>query len=815
MPNSAVAYFFQWIEKLRLNYAYEMLKNYLRIALRSFQRQKVYSIVNLSGLTLAISVAILAILFIRHELSYDHWIPNSKNIYQVYRQWDPGQGTAFTPQPLAEALRHSFPEITHATRMKEQDNVLVATDDQQKSLYVEHTVQADSSFLQVFPFPLRYGDAATAMHSPSAVLLSEELAQALFGNEDPLGKIVVFNDETDFEVTGVIAEFQGNTHFDIDIVLQDTTQGGSWTGNWPATFVALHDGVDVANLEQKITEDLTPRLKAEVGDSWDQFPDWRLQQLTASQLDSDGVELWGSFSGEGNMETLYIIGIVALLILMIAGINYMNLATAQATRRAREVGVRKVTGASNQQLITQFLAEATLQALIALPAAMLLTGFILPAFETIVDRNLALDWAVWQSISPYLLAIVLVLGLLSGSYPAFFLAAYRPADVLKGQWLRKDKSRVLRNGMVVAQFTGAMVAAIVMFFIYQQVQYMQTQELGFQAEQVVVVKANTQQTYEKVEATKQELLRNPNIQSVSANSTVPGQFESDFSFQIDGRESDAFVDIYFADAAYADVLGLKIIAGRFLSPSDTSSKTFVVNEEFVKEYDLEDPIGHAIRFSWEEEPGTIIGIVEDFHYQHLQNDIKPLVISGAIKSVRDGWINNVAIRLSSENIRATIADIEQYWKQVEPAHPMRYTFLDDDFSKLYAEQERLGKTLLYATLLTLLIASMGLFALASYMAEQRIKEIGLRKVLGASVRQIVVLMGKDFLKLVLIAGLVAAPIAFWLADQWLANFAYAMDMSILPFAMVILVALIVAFVTVSSKAIQAAHANPVDSLRSE
>lgn len=792
-----------------------MFRNYITIALRSFKRQKVYSLVNLTGLTLAISVAILAIVFIRHELSYNRWISNAENIYQVYRQFDPGYGTAYTPHPLAEALRHEFPEIAHATRMKEMGEVLVATTDEQKSLYVKHAIQADSSFLKVFPFPLKYGDAATAMYSPSAALISEELAQSMFGDGDPLGKIVVFNDEQDYQVTGVFQPFEGNTHFEVDIVLQDTAQGGNWSGNWPGTFVALHKGADIASLEQKMTANFTPRIKAEVGDSWEKFPDWCLQQLTASQLDSDGVELWGPFSGEGNMRTLYIIGIVALLILLIASINYMNLATAQATRRAREVGVRKVTGASNQQLITQFLAEATLQALIALPAAMLLTGFILPAFETIVDRDLVLNWAMWQSISPYLLIIVLVLGLLSGSYPAFFLAAYRPADVLKGQWLRKDKGRMLRNGMVVAQFTGAMVAAIVMFFIYQQVQYMQSQELGFQAEQVLVIKANTQQTYEKVEATKQELLRHPNVQSVSANSTVPGQFESDYSFKIEGRESDEFVDIYFTDADYAETLGLKMKVGRFLAPSDTTRKTFVVNETFIKEYNIQDPIGYPIRLASEEEPGTIIGVVEDFHYKNLQNDIHPLAISGAIQSMRGGEVSNVAMRLSSQNIHSTLAEVEDYWKQVEPAHPMRYTFLDDDFSKLYAEQERLGQTLLYATLLTLLIASMGLFALASYMAEQRVKEIGLRKVLGASVQQIVLLMGKDFLKLVLIAGLIAAPIAYWLTREWLSNFAYPMDMTVFPFALIILIALAVAFVTVSSKAIQAALANPVDSLRNE
>lgn len=791
-----------------------MLKNYFIVALRSFYKQKTYALINLTGLTIAIAVAILAMLFIRHELSYDRWLPNQENIYKVYRQWGNDGGSGWTPYPLAEVLRSEFPEVRSATWTVEVGEVLVATADKQKSLYLKGAAITDSSFLHVLPYPLKYGNAQTAMQRPSSALLSHELAETLFGSENPLGKIVVFNDDTDFMVTGVLAPYQGNAHMNVDIVLHDTTHVGEhWSGNNPATYVALHAGADVAALEQKITDNINPRIKAEVKDSWERYPDWRLQKLPAVHLNE--AQVHGPFTGKGSMRTVYIIGLVALVVLAIASINYMNLATAQATRRAREVGVRKVTGATNRQLITQFLAEATLQALVALPLAMLLADLILPAFETVVNRDLILNWSVWSSLSSYLLLLVIILGALSGSYPAFFLAAYRPADVLKGQWLRKDRGRILRHGMVVTQFTGAMVAAIVMFFIYQQVQFMQNQELGFQAEQVMVIKSNTNQTYQKVEAIKQQLLQHAHIRSISATSTMPGQPESDNAFKIEGMASDQFVDIYFTDSDYAETLSLTVKEGRFLTPADTTPNTFVVNETFLKEYNIQDPIGHPIKFSWSETPGMIVGVVKDFHYHSLEYDINPLVISGAIGPMRGGWVSNVAIRIASQDIRSTIAEVEQFWQQIEPNHPIRYTFLDDDFAELYAEQERLGQTLLYATILTLLIATLGLFALASYMAEQRTKEIGVRKVLGASISQIIVLLGSDFLRLVIIAGLVAAPVSLWLAYQWLSNFAYKTDITIIPFVATMAIAILVAIVTVSSRAWRAAHVNPVESLRSE
>ncbi|MGB3587843.1 MAG: FtsX-like permease family protein, partial [Tunicatimonas sp.] len=585
-----------------------------------------------------------------------------------------------------------------------------------------------------------------------------------------------------------------------------------------ATYVSLHSNTNVAQLEQKITDAINPRIQKEIesiGSSRDKYAEWKLQPISDIHLNTV-AQISGPFSTQGGgIQRVYIIGIVGLLVLIVASINYMNLATAQAARRAREVGVRKVNGASRQQLIFQFLSEAILQCLVALPIAILLAELTLPAFEQITNRQLSLGLAELSLIVPVLLGLVVVLGILSGSYPAFFLAAYRPTEVLKGKWLRRDKGKLLRQGMVVVQFAGAIVAAVVMTFIYRQVQYMQNQELGFQSEQVMVIKANSQQTYAKIQSLRNQLLQTSQIKAVSATVSMPGSGHPDYSFKIGGVDINKSVNIYFADDNFAQALNLEVEKGRFLTPSDTTAQTFVVNESFIKEYDLKEPIGHPLSLGGAQVAGTIVGVVKDFHYSSLEQGIKPLVFCGAIPLMRGGWVSDVAVRLSTSDLRSTISEVEQFWKQIEPAHPIRYSFLDDDFSQLYADQERLGQTLLWATLLTLLVALLGLFGLAAYMAEQRTKEVGVRKVLGATVTQITALLSMDFLKIVLIAGLVAVPVAFWLAQQWLSDFAYRTSVSALPFVLAIVGALITAVVTVGSRAIRAARANPADSLRSE
>ena len=795
-----------------------MFKNYLLIAVRNFWKQKNYTLLNVGGLAVAMATALLALLFIRHEYSYDRWVPNQQNIYKVYRQWGSDGGTAFTPYRLSEALRDEFPEVAGATWANENGRVLIGAEDQE-GIFANKIATVDSSFLRVMPFPLRYGNAENALERPRTAVLSSETAQTLFGNQNPVGRTLRVNANTDYEVTGVLAPFPGNSHLDVDALLRDTAYVfSSWTSNNPATYVAVHPNTSIGALEEKVTEAINPRLQAEMekyGMRQAKYSDWKLQPLRDVQL--SGGEIGGPFPGQGDERSVYVIALVALVIVTIASINYMNMATAQAARRAREVGVRKVTGAHQSQLMVQFLAEAMLQCLLALPVAILLTELALPAFENMVARELDLSGRVWAHLVPYLLVLIAGLSLVSGSYPAFVLSGYRPTDVLKGKWLRRDQGKVLRQSLVVVQFAGAIVATIVMFFIYQQIRFMQSQELGFRGEQVMVITVNSQDTYQKVTSLKSRLLQNPRVRAVTSADGLPGADYSDYGFRLGGQEETVNSDIFFVDADYLEALDLTMQAGRFLSPSDTSYTTFVVNEAFVRKHHLEEPIGYSLSFSGarSEMGGRIIGVVKDFHFSSLEHTIKPLVFSGAIVPLRGGFINAVAVRLQTDDLRQTIADVETFWQQIEPNHPIRYTFLDDDFAGLYAEQERLGQTLLYATCITLFIALLGLFGLASYVAERRTKEIGVRKVLGASVRQIVTLLGVDFLKVVLLSGLVATPIAWWLSQRWLSDFAYRTEITVMPFLLAIAFAVVVAVLTVSARAIKAALANPVDALRNE
>jgi putative ABC transport system permease protein len=801
-----------------------MLKNYLTIALRNFSKHRVYTLLNISGLAVSLAVATLIMLYIRQEQSYNTWIPRTENIHRVYRQWGGGPGgSTWTPPPLAHTMKRLFPEVQAATGLANYGQILLTTE-ANKSLYTPLAVSTDSSFLQVFALPLAHGDRHTALDQPYSAVLTEALARKLYGQENPLGKTLRVNDKQDYKITGVLAPYAGKTHLEAEIYFTDPdSYFESWGGNNPETYVALHAQASIPGLEAKLTKAANDRLKEEAvkyNVKYGQLPDWRLQPLQQIYLYS--TEMGGPFTIKGDYRNAVILGTVAVIILLIAGINYMNLATAQAAKRAKEVGVRKVTGATRQELIVQFLSESGLQSLACLPLVILLAYLFLPAFNAVTNKHLQLEWTQWIGISPYLLMLVLILGIVSGLYPAFFLSAYRPVEVLKGTIVGiprggggTHRGVLLRRSLVVVQFAMAITVAIVMSFIYRQVQYMQDQELGFAAEQTLVIPINTEEAVDRIQALKAEMMQNSRIAAITVSSSLPGTWCPDNMFKIAGVEEDQDGFMYWTDPDFIKTLDLQMVQGQFFTwqdYTDTTGRSWVVNEAFVRKYNLQNPIGHPIGSSGQEKLGTIIGVVKDFHFQGLQLKIEPLILLPNVKS-RGG--KYAAIRMASQDIRSTVAFVENFWKRIEPAHLVQYSFLNEDFAKLYENQTRLGQTLLYTTLLTIFIAILGLFGLASFMAEQRVKEIGVRKVLGASMGQIVLLLGKDFLKLVLIGGLVAVPLAFWITHEWLTNFAYQVKISPVPFLIAIGISLLVAALTVSGRAVKAALLNPVESLRNE
>ena len=790
-----------------------MLTNYLKIAYRNLTRHKAISAINILGLSLGIAVVLLILIFTKHEFSYDQFISDKENVYRVYRNWgDPEGGTVWTPSRLAEKMKEDFPEVTTSSGLSPAGEQLMEY--RGDKLYVEETAQVDSTFFQTLALPLKYGDPAKVLDHPNDLVISDRLAKRIFGEANPIGEIIRIGGELDMQVTGVVALGDKQTHVNYDAFSRFTWSSDSWTGNNRATYVRLLPNASTADLEEKTTALLTELMKKDFDKlnykyNPEDFAVWKLQPMTDIHLRSQAYN-WIA-NKEGNIRNVYIFLLIAGLLLTVAIVNYVNLATAQATKRAKEVGVRKASGALRSQLTGQFMTEAFFQATLAAVLALFLSEALLPFFNTITDRELSLfgNNAFWVLMP--LTGLTIVTGLLAGFYPSLVLSGFKPVTALKTNFLKSGEKGDFRKVLVTGQFTVTIALLVVMAFIYRQVNFMTQHELGFQPDQVMAIPLNFNASHYKIESMKSTFQAIPGIKSISTVSRLPGQFIPDWGMQIEGHDESVDPYVLFSDSDFGNTLGIEMVEGRFLSPeiaADTVNN-FVVNETFVKEHNLKTPIGTKIKFTGEEQYGQIIGVVKDFHLKGLQRSIGPLVMTGLHRR------NNAAIQLSTTNLSHTIFEIEKLWKQIEPEHPMRYSFLDEDFSKLYAEQVRFGQTMLYATLLTLFIAILGLFGLTAFNVERRTKEIGVRKVLGASVSSLVGLLSKDFLKLVGIAFLIAVPIGYYVTNLWLEDFAFRTDIAWWVFALAGILAVMVAFATMAFQSTKAALSNPVESLRSE
>jgi putative ABC transport system permease protein len=791
-----------------------MFRNYLNIALRNLWKNKLYSFINIGGLALGLAVAILIVAYVQNELSYDKWVPQQEEVYRVYRKWGGGGKTAWTPDPLARAIAEDIPEVVEATSLSNFGETLL--DYQNDKRYVEKIVMTDSTFFEVVPLPLLYGNPKEALRQPLSMVLSRELAEQFFGPVDPVGKFIRFNDSYDYTVTGVLADFPGHSHLEADVIARRYwEENTSWTANNRATYVQVQEKAEIPPLEEKLTGYINPYIKREYISMGyeagpDAYPAWELQPFADVHLYSGNIG-WRWDTG-GDIKYVYIFGLIAVIVLFIACINYVNLATARATGRAKEVGVRKVSGAGRRALIGQFMAEAGLQTVMATILAVVLAQGLLPFFNQVVDRQLQLLGGDWNGLLLPLFGLMIVVSLLAGGYPAFVLSGFQPVKVLKGVLRGQGGGQLFRRVLVITQFSLSVVLVIVMLFIYKQVNYMMDQQLGFAGDQVIVIPVNTPEGRSRVPQMKDELLAIPGVKSVTAASRFPGDGLGDWGIDLEGTDEKYYPRVVFSDDDYLETLGLELIQGRFFAadrPADTS-QSFVVNEAFVKQYGLENPIGHRVKFMSEEEYAQIIGVVRDYHHFGLDRPIYPMLIGGWPQQRRQ-----VGIQLSTANLTTTIAAIRDVWEQIEPAHPMRYAFLDRHFAEQYEEYGRFGRALLYATILTIFVAMLGLFGLATYAATTRTKEIGIRKVLGASVRALSLMLIRDFVRWVLIASLLAAPVAYLLSRRWLEDFAYQTELSALPFVLAILAALLLATLTVSFQALRAATGNPVEALRYE
>lgn len=801
-----------------------MFKNYLKVAFRTLNKNRVYALINILGLALGLTVTILVFMFVKDETSYEkHW----SGYDRVYRTGIRGDlmgqkmDAPASPSPMANTFRTEFLDVETATRIQAGRQEILMRHEQTK-VYIEHGVSADSTFFKVFDYEFVHGDPNTALIENNGLVLTEESARKLFGDENPMGKIVNYDNRRDLIVKGVVKEPKGHAHFQFDMFTADNNIQNIWMSNNYITYVKLKEGVNVedfememkANFLKKIEPDVERFLKITVEEFFKQGNSFEhnLQPLQRIHLHSH--KQW-EIRQNGNIMYIYVFVGIAMLVILIAGINFMNLSTARSGKRAKEVGVRKVTGASRKMLIVQFLTESVIQSFLALFLAFILVELFLPGFNNVMETNLNLVNDYFGQTFLFSLLVTLFYGLFAGSYPAFFLSGFQPASVLKGDLTKTKGGALLRKALVVTQFTASTVLIIGMIIIFNQISFLHNKDIGFKGDQVLVVPIQTDQMAENFRNYNDIFLKNSNVLNVSRASYFPGDSPSQNMYKLEGSEEQYPLWNMEVDYDLFKTLDIKLLEGRLFDKEKESDSIpyFILNETAVKNLNIKNPIGRRlgtfINQQGDMRLGNVIGIVKDFHIEGFNQPIRPMIMTIS----NQVWF--ASFKISPNEMNSTIAFIEKEWNKLEPSHPFRYSFLDQKFGALLRQQENFGTMFLFLTILAIIISAMGLYGLASYTAEQRTKEIGIRKVLGASVRQIMNMLTKDFMKLVLISNIFAWPITYLLAKDWLSNFSYQIDMPILPFIFATLLALIIAIITVSSQAYRAANSDPVDALKYE
>lgn len=804
-----------------------MLKNYFKITVRNLRKQFGYTTINILGLAVGIACCLLIFLYVQHELSYDRHHEKADRIFRVgldARIGDKDFLAPISPEPMREALVTDFPEVEAATRLFAFDNVVSVGHDDRYFLE-KGFFYADSTVFEVFTFSLLQGDPTTALTDPFTVVLTASTAQKYFGEANPVDATLLI-DGRDYRITGVMEDVPAASHVRFDFLASmgstRATQNDTWLSNNFYTYFVLHEGVDHEAFEAKL-EDLVqhyvgPAAQQALGMTVDEYRAaggryrYFVQPLTDIHLHS---HLDYEIAPNGNAAYVYALSAIAVLILLIACINFMNLATARSASRAREVGIRKTLGSNRGQLIRQFLLEATVMSLLALVVAILLVQVLLPLFNNIAGTSLTNVYVRDGRFLAGMVGLALVVGVLAGSYPAFFLAAFRPVAVLKGT-SQRGSNTLLRNGLVVFQFAISIALIVCTGVIFNQMRYMQDKNLGFDQEHIVVIE-RAWTLRDQREAFRQHLLRTPSVQHVSFTNNLPTRLVGDNAWQREGAPANEVqsLRVIYADDHLLPTLDMELVAGRNFSPElATDSTGVILNEAAVALMGWDDPLGQQLIQPElnSDVPGTrytVIGVVKDFHYESLHQDIDPLAIQ--LSAFGQYW----AVRIAPTDLPETVAALRAAWQQFVPEEPFEYSFLDADFDALYGAELRTSQLFKAFSILAILIACLGLFGLASFLIQQRTKEVGIRKVLGATVPGIVALLSKDFARLVLVAMVIAWPVAYLVARSWLQDFAYRISIPWEIFLIAGLVALAIAFLTVSYQSIKAATADPVKSLRYE
>lgn len=799
-----------------------MLKNYFKVAFRNIWKNKVFSAINIVGLAIGMATCIVIMLFVFYERSFDKL--HKGNIYrldevQKFEGMVAPQKVALSMYPMGPTLKNEYPEIRDFTRVNAFNKVPLRYGE--KKIELPAALWVDSNFLQMFDFKLIEGETKGVLKEPNSIVLSEKSARSIFGNENPVGKSLVHygGDTLALKVTGVMQDVPANSHLQFDALLSFNTIArpdfmNNWGGNWLVTYLELAPGTNIASLEQKFPTFLKKYMKE---GGW-KFYELFLQPLT--DVHAKSVDITHDYINYQKFDRsyTYIFSIVAIIVLIIACVNFMNLSTARSTGRAKEVGIRKSIGAQRSQLAGQFIGESVLLSFISLVLAVILVKLVLPYMVEFSQR--ALDFSIFSN--PLLLLGVLtgtvLVGVFSGLYPAAFLSSFEPIRVLKGT-LTIGKSN-FRNALVIAQFTSAVFLIIATGFAVKQLRFMRDKDPGFSREQVVIIPLDSKSS-PKYQSLKDELLSGSFVEAVSGSGQRLGNnlHQTGVSFKGEGPLRQMASSQVVVDPDYLSLYKIKLVAGRnFTHEASENARTYIINESLAKELLKDEPkltvqslIGRRFGFSGMDSTSTIVGVAKDFNFNSLHHKIETLCLFNQ----KDWGYSEMSVRIKGKDAKQAIESIRSVWSKMSPESPFTYSFLDEHFAELYKADSQVSEIVGILAGLAIFVSCLGLFGLASYSAERRIKEIGVRKVMGASVAGIVALLSRDFVKLVLVSILIASPIAWWAVRRWLQDFAYRIDIDWWVFVLAGVLAIAVALLTISFQSIKAAMSNPVKSLRSE
>ncbi len=790
-----------------------MIRNYLTVTLRNLRKSKVYSLINITGLAIGMACSILILLWVRDELSYDRFHADFGRIHRVYRDeavTAPGSGSALTSPPMAAAFKKDFPEVHLATRFGTWQRRLVGYGD--KTFTETRYMHADPDFFAMFSFPFVKGDPRTALSEPNSIVLTESAAAKYFGAGEPMGRTLTVDRAFDVVVTGIVKDPPHNSSLKFDLLSPfqllltryiGDENGDNWGFNSFTTLLLLAPGVRASEFNAKLEGYLQRYDK----DDTDRLA---VQPLAAIHLRST---VGHDNLGTGSIKYVWIFSALAFFILAIASINFMNLTTARSSKRAREVGLRKVVGARRPQLVRQFFAESVLMSLVALGLALILVELFLPAFNALAGKTIATSWGANLPVLLGCLGLALATGLLSGIYPALFLSSFRPILVLKGTLRTAGGGPLFRKALVIVQFTLSVFLITGTAIISRQMAYMRAKDLGFDKERIIHLRLFGELPG-KYAVIKERLLGNPDVASVTASLALPTDIQnSPGTPEWEGKDPDVRMEIKadFVDFDYIETFGIPIVEGRSFSRefATDAAEAYIVNEEAARRMGLAAPaVGK--RFAFWGRQGRIVGVMKDAHFQPYRQKIEPLVFK-----IFPDWFRFLYIKVRPGDVAASLRSIEKSWASMGLGYPFDYGFLDQDFEDLYRAESRMGSLFRTFAALAVFIACLGLFGLASYMAEQRTREIGIRRILGASVQGITAMMSREFAGWVLAANLIAWPAAWFFMGGWLKGFAYRAALSPWSFVVSAAIALAIALVTVGSLAVRAAVANPADALRYE